>query len=206
VLVLGRRALVDLATVGIALAALVALVGVKRLPEPMLIAAAGGVGLMMTGTAAPRGEGDPAGRAPAPVVVFVCEHGSAKSLVAASLFERLARERGLVVKAVSRGTDPDAEVPAGVVEALRGDGFDVSAFRPEALTAADARSAARVVAIGVDLSEAASAGGRVESWSDIPPVSSGYPAARAALMARIEVLLRGLEADGVARRDGAKER
>lgn len=52
------------------------------------------------------------------LIVFVCEHGSAKSLVAASFFERMAKERGIVVRAVSRGTAPDASVPAAVVEAL----------------------------------------------------------------------------------------
>ena len=61
------------------------------------------------------------------LVVFVCEHGSAKSLVAASFFERMAKERGIAVRAVSRGTAPDTSVPATVVEALRTDGFDVAA-------------------------------------------------------------------------------
>jgi protein-tyrosine-phosphatase len=63
------------------------------------------------------------------LVVFVCEDGSAKSLVAASFFERLAKERGIAVRALSRGTAPDASMPAAVVEALRG---DVSASYPKA--------------------------------------------------------------------------
>ena len=75
------------------------------------------------------------------IVVFVCEHGSAKSLVAASLFERMARERGVEARAISRGTAPDASVPPAVVEALRADGFDVAAFRPQALTGADVAAA-----------------------------------------------------------------
>ena len=43
-------------------------------------------------------------------VLFVCEHGSAKSTVAAAHFDRLAAERGLAARAISRGTSPDAEL------------------------------------------------------------------------------------------------
>jgi chromate transporter len=45
--ILGRRALVDVATVSIAVVTLVALFKVKKLPEPLLILAAGGVGLLL---------------------------------------------------------------------------------------------------------------------------------------------------------------
>jgi chromate transporter len=45
--VLGRRALVDMAAVAIALAALLILTRVKRIPEPVLIAAAGVLGIVL---------------------------------------------------------------------------------------------------------------------------------------------------------------
>lgn len=142
-----------------------------------------------------------ANRAPArQTVVFVCEHGSAKSLVAASLLERMARKEGLAIDAVSRGTAPDASVPAGVVQSLGDDGFDVAAFRPQALTAADVARAARVVAIGVDLGPlGAPAGHRAVRWDGVPPVSTRYPEARRDLTARIEGLLRELKAARVKR-------
>jgi arsenate reductase len=128
------------------------------------------------------------------LVVFVCEHGSAKSLVAASFFERLAKERGMAVRAVSRGTAPDASVPATVVEALRGDGFDVAAFKPQALKEADVLAADRLVAIGVDLGEVgAKARTGIVRWDDIPPFSASYPRARAAILSRIKSLLGDLE-------------
>jgi chromate transporter len=47
VLVLGRRALTDVASVSIALISLVALLGVKRLPEPVVILLAGVAGLLI---------------------------------------------------------------------------------------------------------------------------------------------------------------
>ncbi len=126
-------------------------------------------------------------------VVFVCEHGSAKSLVAALLFERLARERGLAISAASRGTQPDAAVPPALVQALHDDGFDVAAFRPQALAEADWREATRVIAIGVDVTALAPAGVPLSRWDDIPPVSKSYPDAREALSAHIQALLGQLE-------------
>src|SRR6476660_2666664 len=47
-------------------------------------------------------------------VVFVCEHGSAKSVIAATEFSRIARENGLKVDVLTRGTNPDAEVSKSI--------------------------------------------------------------------------------------------
>jgi len=128
------------------------------------------------------------------LIVFVCEHGSAKSLMAASFCARMAKERGMAVRAVSRGTAPDDSVPGAVVAALHEDGFDVAAFRPEPLRDADVAGAARVVAIGVDIGAwKARAGARLERWDDVPPVSEGYPGARDAIVARLEALLLGVD-------------
>lgn len=133
-------------------------------------------------------------RRAAPTIVFVCEHGSAKSLVAAQLFQRMAKEQGVAARAISRGTAPDPSVPAVVVQALRGDGFDVSSFRPRALTEADVTGSARVVAIGVDLGPTgAKAGERAVRWDGVPPVSTNYVEARRDLVTRIDRLLRELK-------------
>jgi arsenate reductase len=132
--------------------------------------------------------------APEGTVVFVCEHGTAKSLIAREWFNRLAAERGLGIRAVSRGVTPEASVPPAVFDALRMDGFDVSGFAPLAFSAADASGALRVVGIGVDLSAVAQqADARWEAWEGIPPASQRYAAARDALRARIETLLEALE-------------
>jgi protein-tyrosine-phosphatase len=133
----------------------------------------------------------------APLVVFVCEHGSAKSLVAASFFDRLAKERGVSARAVARGTAPDASVPAAVVELLRGDGFAVAAFQPRALKESDVSAAARVVAIGADLGKLGTqAGTRLQRWDDVPPFGQGYPQARSVIVGHVEALLRDLEREG----------
>src|SRR5262245_21250627 len=85
-------------------------------------------------------------------VVFVCEHGSAKSLLGASLFNREATKRGLPYRAIARGVTPDAFVPTKLAAILKAEGFDVSGFKPERVSSTDLATATRVVAIGVDLS------------------------------------------------------
>lgn len=46
---LGRRAIIDLPTALIAITTLVVLLKIKRLPEPLVILLAGGVGLALRG-------------------------------------------------------------------------------------------------------------------------------------------------------------
>ena len=53
-----------------------------------------------------------------PRLVFVCLHGSAKSLMAAEYARRFAAERGLPLEVTSAGTNPDPEGPPHVVARL----------------------------------------------------------------------------------------
>jgi arsenate reductase (thioredoxin) len=137
--------------------------------------------------------GEPTARSEAPQVVFVCEHGNVKSLIAQQWFNRRAQERGLSVRAVSRGRKPEASVPDPIADALARDGFDVRAYAPRAPTSAEMRKAARVIGIGLDR-KALGATVDVEAWDGIPPASESYTASRDALRARIETLLSALAA------------
>src|SRR5207245_10287624 len=65
-----------------------------------------------------------------PTVVFVCEHGSAKSIIAAAEFQRMAKERGLDLNILARGANPDAEIPKLVRDGLKADGLDVGTAKP----------------------------------------------------------------------------
>lgn len=128
------------------------------------------------------------------LVVFVCEHGSVKSLIAASHFARATEERRLPFRAVSRGVSPDDMVPPRIVAALREDGFEVEGFRPQRLAKKDVAGATRVVAIGVDLTaHADDARIPIQSWDDVPAASVDYAAARAALQHHIDELLGELQ-------------
>ena len=129
------------------------------------------------------------------LVVFVCEHGSVKSLIASEWLGRLAAERGVRVRGISRGITPDAAVPAPIAEHLHGDGFDVGRFQPRQLQPADIEGASRVVAIGAELPAWVSGSGLpVERWDEVPPASENYEASRDALRRHIRALLETLAA------------
>ena len=137
-----------------------------------------------------------------PSVLFVCLHGSAKSVIAAEHFRRVAAQRGIVVDTASAGVEPDAEIPPHVVAGLGNDGFDVAGHRPRAVSGDIVGAADLVVSFGCELD----AGGFKQTnarpiirWDDVPAVSDGYDAARADIVRRFAPLLDDLQAEA---RDG----
>jgi len=124
-----------------------------------------------------------------PNVLFVCLHGSAKSLIAAEYFNRLAAERGLPATAVSAGTEPDDAIPPRVTQGLGADGIDVAGRRPRRPTPADLDGSAIVVTFACDLADLASRAPRIERWDDVPAVSEDFKRARDVIVARVTALL-----------------
>jgi len=131
---------------------------------------------------------------PARTVVFVCEHGSVKSLIAMQWFNRRALERGVKYRAVSRGMTPDPSVPKGIAARLQEDGFAVENFTPARLSKVDVRDAVRVVSIGADITSVTmDSRVKVEEWGDVPPASENYASSREAIRKHIDALLTELE-------------
>jgi protein-tyrosine-phosphatase len=124
-----------------------------------------------------------------PRILFVCLHGAAKSVLAAADCERLAAARGLRVTADFAGTEPDADIAPKVAAALRADGVDLGGKKPRLVTGEDVARADHIVAFGCDLGVPVPAGVRIDQWADVPAVSDGLPAARAAIHAHLETLL-----------------
>jgi len=93
----------------------------------------------------------------------------------------------------SAGTEPDAEIPPGVVRGLRGDGIDPSGLRPQGVTRADLERASRVVAFACDLTNMAPPGLTIERWDDVPAVSEDYGRARNVIAARVRGLVDQLQ-------------
>jgi len=122
-------------------------------------------------------------------ILFICLHGSAKSLIAAEHLNLLARSRGLDVRGESAGVEPDDEVPLPVIAGLAADGIDVKGYVPRRVTAAQITAATRIVSFGCDLGVAGFGTTTVEQWDDLPMVSDGYSTARDAIVARVETLL-----------------
>lgn len=125
-------------------------------------------------------------------VVFVCLHGAAKSVIAASIFDRLAAARGLALRATFAGTEPDPEIPPAVVRNLRAEGADVAGVRPRLVTREELSAAARVVSFGCDLGGLGAPA--ADRWDDVPAVSEDYAKARDAIAMRVGRLVDGLAA------------
>jgi arsenate reductase len=126
-------------------------------------------------------------------IVFVCEHGAAKSVIAATLFNKLAAERGLRQRAIYRGATPQAELSAATLKGLRDDGLLLPADKPAPITPGDVNAATYIFAIGCTLPESATASGKAESWTDVPEVSDGYAAARDAIRRHVQRLIELLQ-------------
>jgi protein-tyrosine-phosphatase len=127
-----------------------------------------------------------------PTVVFVCEHGSAKSIIAAAEFERMAKAKGLDLNILARGTNPDFEIPKLVRDRLKADGHDVGATKPTKVSEKDLKGATKIVSFGPDLSPWLTNGATVADWSATPSVSEDYQAARAYIRKQLEILVKDL--------------
>jgi arsenate reductase len=115
------------------------------------------------------------------VIVFVCEHGAAKSILAAAYFDQLAHQRGLNLKAIARGTNPDSELSEPTVDGLSNDGLTPTESIPQKLSLSDVQSAGRIVSfceIPKEYEELAI----VERWDAVPAVSENYHKARDAIL------------------------
>jgi arsenate reductase (thioredoxin) len=126
-----------------------------------------------------------------PVIVFVCEHGAAKSVVAAAHFNKLARERGLNLRAVARGTNPDKEIAPKASLGLQDDGLKSSESAPKKISKADLINARRVITFCLMPDDYAGEV-KVENWDGVPPMDEDYGKARDWLVERINRLLEEL--------------
>ena len=126
--------------------------------------------------------------AQAPAVVFVCEHGAAKSVIATAYFNKIAAERGLRARATYRGVNPQADLSVGAMKGLKEDGLTVEERKPSLINQADVDDAAVIFAIGCTLPSNARASGKANNWDDVPD-DRGYAATRDAIKRHVEELV-----------------
>lgn len=124
-------------------------------------------------------------------IVFVCEHGAAKSVIAAAYFNKLASEANLDLRAVARGTNPDAELSPKTVAGLQADGLPPTESVPQKLSLTDIESAKQVVSF-CELPEEYRNKTAIKQWDGVPPVSEDYEKARDVIMERINRLINSL--------------
>ena len=127
-----------------------------------------------------------------PTIVFVCEHGAAKSVIAAAYFNKLAQEKNLDAHAIARGTHPDQGLSPKAITGLKDDGLSPTERVPQQLSLADVQSAQRVITF-CELPADYQAKVRSEHWGDVPPVSGGYQKARDSILEHVHQLLKQQE-------------
>lgn len=132
-----------------------------------------------------------------PVVLFLCPHNASKSVMAAAHFERLARARGLEMRALSAGTHPGAGIDPRVMGLLRTNGIYLEERAPRRVTAKEMETAHRVVSLGCEPAELPSSQTPVIRWDDVPPPSHDLEQSHDNIVSRVEALVAELarEAD-----------
>lgn len=120
-------------------------------------------------------------------ILFVCEHGAAKSIMAAAYFNQLANGHRLHLNAIARGAHPDGELSAATVNGLAWDGLEPGESHLQDLTREELLFAPRMISFFDVPSEFAQAT-TVEQWKDIPPVSQEYDKARDIILEHLPAL------------------
>jgi len=128
-------------------------------------------------------------------IVFVCLHGVVNSQMAASYFNKVAKDRGLPFKAVSRGIDMYWTIPVRIQDGLALDGLE-PANPPNALTANEAGHASRVLAFDAIPAER-KGDANVTYWSGVPLGIQDYEAARNEIARRVDELIPTLASEKV---------
>ena len=130
-------------------------------------------------------------------VVFICSHGTIKSLAAAQRFNKMAAERGISVRAISRAANDktvDKSVPDKVAAAMVKDGYYVDEVVPKVLSQGEAAKAAKIVHVSLedpsdDPDAKAAAGVAVQRWDGIPSGLRDYPTMSKMINERVDAMV-----------------
>ena len=125
-------------------------------------------------------------------ILFVCEHGSAKSIIAAAHFNDLAARTGSPYRAIARGLHPDTEIPLYVKSGLRAEHLNIRGWQPKQFNETEALTADRVITLGCALPTAkAFAADKLQDWN-IPSPSENYQNASRSISERVALLFKEL--------------
>ena len=122
-------------------------------------------------------------------IVFICEHGAAKSVIAAAYFNKVAAERHLNFHAIARGLTPQPDLSSAAVAGLEKDGVPFSKEKPRPFSPEEVQTAVRVIAfcpVPESLAE-----GRLQSF-DVPAPKDGYATSRDAIVVQVNALIEQL--------------
>ena len=127
-----------------------------------------------------------------PEILFVCEHGAARSTIATAYFNKLAEEQGLKYRAIFRATNPDSMLMPATINGLTEDGFDIRDWTPQLVSQTDIDSASEIVTFDCSLPSIDSNSKPLLQWNGISPVSKDYNLTRKQIKKRVEQLIKDL--------------
>jgi arsenate reductase len=125
-------------------------------------------------------------------IIFVCQHGAAKSVIAASYFNKLANERKLNYTAECRGIDPDSVVSQSAKDGLMKDNLFDPQTKPQKLVPGDTANVEKII-LFAPLPSDLRTSIKTENWSKIENVDGDYSKRRQAIVEKINELLDNLE-------------
>ena len=126
---------------------------------------------------------------PPTTILFICEHGAARSTIAAAYFNKLAQQQGLNYRAIYRGTNPDSALAPAAQKGLKKDGFDLHGWKPLPVTKQDIENSFQVVTLDCQLPEKDNIAKPLIQWKGIPPISDDYNVARDSIVKKVQALV-----------------
>jgi arsenate reductase (thioredoxin) len=122
-------------------------------------------------------------------ILFVCEHGAARSTIASAYFNKLAKAQHLNYQAIFRGTNPDSVLTIGTIKGLTQDSFDVQEWKPLLVSKEDIEKAAQIITFNCTLPTNISVTKPITQWNGIPAISKDYRIARDEILKKVEELV-----------------
>jgi arsenate reductase (thioredoxin) len=123
-----------------------------------------------------------------PLVLFVCGHGAAKSVLAAAAFGRLAKAAGLAIDVQAAGIDPDATIAPAVIDVLPKETRTVPP-QPRRVTEGDLARASRIVTFDLEASDLPTTAHADQRWDGLPSAGQDPEAFLAAVTPRAAALV-----------------
>ncbi|MBI1770647.1 MAG: hypothetical protein HYR67_19940 [Bacteroidetes bacterium] len=122
-------------------------------------------------------------------IVFVCEHGGARSTIASVYFNKLAEDNHLPYRSIFRGLTPDPSISKETKKGLTKDGFATKTLFPVALSEKDVANSLLISLDCIPPSQYQT----YHSWNGVPAISENYGAARNAIVKHLNELIMELK-------------
>jgi arsenate reductase (thioredoxin) len=132
------------------------------------------------------------GTNPTHTILFVCEHGAARSTIAAAYFNKIAIEKKIKYKAIFRAASPDTALTFATNKGLIEDGFDTKNMKPVLVAQCDINMANEIITFDCSLPSKDSLSNKVSKWNGIPPISKDYQTARNEIVSKVQMLISDL--------------